>query len=173
MKNAIALVVLILIGCQAPINQETISLEEEPILVGRIDWAGLTQNPYADWFIPGYKTYKVDSVALLKLTSSLEDVEIILFMGTWCEDSQVQVPQFYKILDKIHFNLEQLEVIGLEKQEDGLLISPQHEEASLDIGFVPTIIFTRNGKELGRITEYPQQSLEKDMVMFTQVPGAN
>ena len=168
-----ALVVLILIGCQAPVNQETISLEEESILVGRIDWAGLTQNPYAEWFVPGYKTYEVDSVILLELTSSVEDVEIILFMGTWCEDSQVQVPQFYKILDKIHFNLEQLEVIGLERQEDGLLMSPQHEEVGLDIGFVPTIIFTRNGKELGRITEYPQQSLEKDMVMFIQGPRVN
>ena len=92
-------------------------------------------------------------------------------MGTWCEDSQVQVPQFYKILDYLHFNMDQLQVIGLEKEEDGRLVSPQHEESGLDIGFVPTIIFVRNGEELGRITEYPRKSLEKDMAEIIKGEG--
>ncbi len=34
---------------------------------------------------------------------------------------------------------------------------------NLKIERVPTIIFYRNGVELGRITETPVQSLEKDM----------
>ena len=53
--------------------------------------------------------------------------------------------------------------IALSDHPDHYKESPQHEEKGWDIEFVPTIIFLRNGKELGRIVESPEQSLEKDM----------
>lgn len=163
MNRILAVAFLFLISCQAPINQETISLDGENVLVGEIDWEGLTTSPYRDWFVDGYKNYHVDTLTLADLTESMENTDILLFMGSWCEDSQIEVPQFYKILDHIRFDLEHLTTIALEKQEDGKLVSPQQQESGWDIGFVPTIIFIHQGVEIGRITEYPQRSLEKDM----------
>jgi tetratricopeptide (TPR) repeat protein len=42
--------------------------------------------------------------------------------------------------------------------------SPQHEEAGLNIFRVPTLIISKKKTEIGRIIEYPVQSLERDML---------
>jgi len=153
--------VLVLSGCQQKMNQEIVSYEGEKILVGLIDLEGLSAEPYSFWFNENYQNYVVDESTLDGV--DLQGVNIILFLGTWCSDSQLQVPQFYKILTYLNYDKKGLQMISLEKLENGDLISPQHEEEGLDIGFVPTMIFYRDGKELGRIIEFPKESLEADM----------
>ena len=164
MKNFILILLLITIGCTTRLNQETINLADEQILVGKVNWQGLTQPPYDDWFTPTYLSYRVDSTTLTPLDSGLEDIEILMFMGTWCEDSRLQVPQFYKILDHLNYNLSSMTVVALERLESRKLVSPQHEEADYSISHVPTFIFMHNGREIGRITEYPEKTLEKDII---------
>ena len=164
MKNIVLILLLLSLSCSTKMNQETINLEDEQILVGKVNWQGLTQQPYDEWFTPTYLTYRVDSTTLVSLGSKIDDIEIIMFLGTWCSDSQVEVPQFYKILDHIGYDLSRMTVVALERLESRELVSPQHEEADYEIGFVPTFIFKRAGKEIGRITEYPEKTLEKDMV---------
>jgi thiol-disulfide isomerase/thioredoxin len=164
MKNIILILLLFAVGCTAKLNQETININDEQILVGEINWDGLTNPPYDDWFTPTYLSYQVDSTTLSALDSRLEDIEILMFMGTWCEDSRVETPQFYRILDHLGYNLSEMTVVALERLESRELVSPQHEEADYNISHVPTFIFIRDGKEIGRITEYPEKTLEKDMV---------
>ena len=164
MKNSILILLLLAIGCTTKLNQETVNINEEQILVGKINWDGLTQAPYDEWFTPTYLSYNVDSTTLVALDSKQDDIEILMFMGTWCEDSRVEVPQFYRILDHAGYNLSALTVVALERLESRKLVSPQHEEADYDITHVPTFIFIRDGQEIGRITEYPEKTLEKDMV---------
>ena len=74
------------------------------------------------------------------------------------------MPQFYRILDQLGYNLSAMTVVALERLESRKLVSPQHEEADYDITHVPTFIYIRDGQEIGRITEYPERTLEKDMV---------
>ena len=164
MKNSILILLLLAIGCTTKLNQETVNINEEQILVGRINWDGLTQAPYDEWFTPTYLSYNVDSTTLVALDSKRDDIEILMFMGTWCEDSRLEVPQFYRILDHLGYNLSAMTVVALERLESRKLVSPQHEEADYDITHVPTFIFIRDGQEIGRITEYPEKTLEKDMV---------
>ena len=164
MKNIAVILLLLAIGCTTKLNQETTNINDEQILVGKVDWSGLTQPPYNEWFSPTYLSYRVDSTTLSALDSRLEGIEILMFMGTWCEDSQVETPQFYRILDHLDYNLSAMTVVALERLESRELVSPQHEEADYGISHVPTFIFIREGKEIGRITEYPEKTLEKDMV---------
>ena len=164
MKNIILILLLLAIGCTTKLNQETVNINEEQILVGKINWDGLTQAPYDEWFTPTYLSYNVDSTTLVALDSKRDDIEILMFMGTWCEDSRLEVPQFYRILDHLGYNLSAMTVVALERLESRKLVSPQHEEADYDITHVPTFIFIRDGQEIGRITEYPEKTLEKDMV---------
>ena len=168
MKRLLFAFMVLIISCDSPTNQEAVNYEGETILVGDIDWQGLTSAQYGTWFIKGYKEYVVDSVALQPLVGSLSGVNIIVFVGTWCDDSKYQLPQFYKILDYLKYDLNDLRVIGLERLEDSQLVGPNQQAPAYDIGFVPTYIFYQESSELGRITEFPQQSLEKDMIKIVQ-----
>ncbi len=163
MKNIASLFLALIVACTT-YNQESTSLDGEQILIGTVNLDGFYKPPYKDWFAPNYVNYQVDSVNLRKVKSTIQEIEIIMFMGTWCSDSQLQVPQFYKMLDYIEYNYNNMSVIALEKKETGKLESPQHEEAEYAITHVPTFIFLKDGAEIGRITEYPNKTIEKDMV---------
>ena len=144
-------------------NQKTVNHEGETIMVGKVNRIGLKQEPYGFWFNTEYEDYKVDKGSLEGVKEALKDVDILAFMGTWCSDSQREVPRFFKILDQLGYDLNKLQLVALSNHPDHYKQSPQHEEEGWNIEYVPTIIFLKNGKELGRIVESPDQSLEKDM----------
>ena len=144
-------------------NQRVVNHEGETIMAGKINRIGLQQEPFGFWFNNGYEDYDVDKASLEKVKEALKGAEILLFMGTWCSDSQREVPHFFKILDQLGYDLSKLQLVALSNHPDHYKQSPQHEEEGWNIEYVPTIIFLKNGKELGRIVESPEQSLEKDM----------
>ena len=97
------------------------------------------------------------------LSETIEDYEILLFMGTWCGDSKREVPRFLKVLDELQFPEEQLTMVALSREANLYKQSPQHEEAGLNIHRVPTFIIYKKGKEVNRIVEEPVESLENDL----------
>ncbi len=139
---------------------DTVPYEETVMLLGKANRKGLKMDAFKDWFDAGYDTYSVDSETLEKIKPLLKDVTITLFMGTWCEDSQRETPHFYKILDQADFDESKLELITVSEEKT----TPQGFEEGKNITNVPTIIFYKNNKELGRIVEYPIETLEKDML---------
>ena len=95
-----------------------------------------------------------------QLKPLLEGVEIVIFLGTWCIDSQRQVPKFVKILEESGYPTEEIHVVYMTRDK----ATPQKYEEGLDITNVPTFIFYRNGKEMNRIVEFPIEDLESDML---------
>jgi thiol-disulfide isomerase/thioredoxin len=81
-------------------------------------------------------------------------------MGSWCSDSQREVPRFIKIMDSIGYNINTLTLINVDtkKQAENTSVS------QLKIERIPTFIFTKDGKEIGRIVESPHERLENDML---------
>ena len=90
-----------------------------------------------------------------------------MFMGTWCSDSQREVPAFYKILNQTDFDHTNLEVIAVSQEKD----TPNKLEEGFAIEYVPTIIFYRNDKEIGRYVEVAQETLEKDILAILNESG--
>lgn len=164
MKYILLGILTIAIGCTAPTNQEKENIDGEVIMVGTVNWEGLAAGTYGTWFVPNYKNYQVDATALAKLEPVIGEIKITVFLGTWCEDSQVQVPQFYKMMDHLGYNIASMEVTALERLENRDLVGPAGEEKGMNITHVPTFIFYKDGQELGRIVEYPRRTIEKDMV---------
>jgi thiol-disulfide isomerase/thioredoxin len=119
---------------------------------------------YIRWFQTNYERYTPDAATINKLKADLQDYEVLLFMGTWCGDSKREVPRFYKILDAADFPEYQLTVVALSGKAELYKQSPQHEEAGLNIEYVPTFIVYKDGLEIGRIIEQPHNSLEKDLL---------
>ena len=148
---------------QELVNQELVNHEGETILVGKTTREAFDKEPYREWFQPGYADYEVDKGTLDGIKKQLQDVDLLVFMGSWCEDSQFYIPQFFKILGYLGYDLDNLTLVNVDNHPDRYKQSPQHEEKGLNIESVPTIILRRNGVELGRIIEFPEESLEKDL----------
>jgi hypothetical protein len=141
------------------------------MLLGKCPRSALLEKPYSDWFQKNYEDYKVDETLLNFLTQLLQNKRITIFLGTWCGDSKREVPRMLKILDAAKFDNDQLQLIMVSNQAGMYKQSPQHEEAGKNIIRVPTLIIYGNEKEIGRIVEYPVQSLEKDLVSIMKGSG--
>jgi thiol-disulfide isomerase/thioredoxin len=130
------------------------------MLLGRIDKQGLKKDLFSDWFQPNFAETTLDTATIQKLKPLLEGIEIKAFMGTWCEDSQREIPALYAILDATNFTMEKFRLYALDHDKK----TPQGFEDDLNIEYVPTLLFYRDGEEIGRFVEYPQVSLEKDIL---------
>jgi len=145
----------------------TIALQSQvptEILYGAIDRSSLQKTPFDKWFISGYQDYQpsVDVLQSLK-KSDLKGICIEVFFGTWCGDSRREVPRFLKLLDEIGLPVKNIRLIAVGGSDSLIKQSPDHEEAGKGIFRVPTFILYKNDKELGRINEYPVNSLERDL----------
>lgn len=169
-------VVLFAVGCKSsrPItmvgtgvyvnfNRLDTAQDGTPMLLGLSSREGLLQAPFSEWFNAEYTSYQVDAAAAAPLKGKFTDLDIEIFMGTWCSDSQREVPRFYKILDELGVSEQRLRMYSLDDHPDRRKTSPQGEEKGKNIEYVPTFIFSRAGQEIGRIVESPQVSLEADM----------
>ena len=145
-------------------NEEILLNSNQKILVGKIDKNGLTQPTYHTWFQKNYDDYELDENSIDKLAKKLSDYHIKLFMGTWCGDSRREVPRFLKILEHAKFPMEKLQMVAVDVRKDHYKKSPTGEEWGLQILRVPSIIFYKNGREVNRIIETPNKTLEEDIL---------
>jgi thiol-disulfide isomerase/thioredoxin len=136
-------------------------------LIGQITRSDLDNSAHKIWFNQNYESHVVDIEATKKARAFLADVSITIFMGTWCHDSQREVPALLKVLDQIPFNQDQLNIIGLSMNKD----TPMKLEQDFDIRRTPTFIFSRSGKEIGRYVERPRISLEQDLLKIVSGSG--
>lgn len=152
-------ILLITFGCGSK-KTAVAGLDKDGNLVGTVSKEHFLEEPYSEWFHFNYENYELNSKTIEKLKPIINTVKIKTFMGTWCGDSREQIPVFYKLLDKTNFNYKNLELIAVnrgKKTEDNL-------QEGFNIIRVPTFIFLKNGKEIGRFVEYPQESLEEDFL---------
>ena len=151
--------IIVLVGCSQSTSQPTLTAETPTILVGPITRDQLLAEPYGNWFGPGYEQFDVDSALVSRLRDGIKDIDILIFLGTWCGDSKREVPKLHRIFDALHVPEERINLVGMDRNKE----SPDGLESGLDIRRVPTIIFYADGVELGRIIERPVSTLMEDM----------
>ena len=138
---------------------------EEPKLLGRITAQDLGQEPYGEWFAQPYIDYTPNPEILADLKDAVpEDLKITAFFGTWCPDSQREVPRFLKLLDLMEFPGDRLSIVAVDRIPEAVKRSPGGEEKGLEIYKVPTLLLSRGGVEIGRMVEHPVLSLERDLL---------
>ncbi|MHC1741535.1 MAG: thioredoxin family protein [Syntrophobacteraceae bacterium] len=112
----------------------------------------------ADQYVP-------DKNVVAKIKRIKEPMSIIMFLGTWCGDSQRESPKLLKILEAAKNSKISITMYGVDAaKDDGGGLTKKY-----DIQRVPTIIFLKGGKELGRIIEYPKDTMEEDFLAITGV----
>jgi thiol-disulfide isomerase/thioredoxin len=87
-------------------------------------------------------------------------VEIYMLFGTWCHDSKREVPRLLSLLNKLDVPENQINLIGLNFMKN----DSQDRGKKFQIKKTPTFVFLRNQKEIGRIVEMPEISLEADLL---------
>lgn len=115
---------------------------------------------FRDHFMKEYALYEPETEVIEKLKNLLFNHKVLIVMAFWCSDSQKQVPRFYKVLDRIRYDYNEVEIISVDRNKlaGGIDISV------LNIELVPTFIFYEGSIEHGRIIEVPNESLERDIL---------
>jgi len=110
-----------------------------------------------------YDAYTPDPAVMAALgQKALEGLRIDVYLAFWCGDSRNNVPRFLKIIDQ--FGKCGLEVHFYEVARKSGPEQKYYVE-SLQVERVPTFIFLRGGKEIGRIVENPQTDMAEDMLL--------
>lgn len=141
-------------------NQKMIDEKSgKEIFIGAVTREGLEKSEA--WFQAEYSQYVPDSndIRLIK-TFENQYPWIFIVLGTWCGDSQEQVPRFFRILDELNYPEEKIFMVAVDREKK----TKDFCIGDYDIKLVPTFIMTDQGEEKGRIIETPGESLEKDFL---------
>lgn len=140
-------------------------IEEPPKLLGVCTTAQLSEEPFAEWYRGAYEAYTPHQETAARLADiGFDDVEVTVFFGTWCGDSQRELPRLVKLLDSVGFPESSRTLVAVDSTDEMEKRSPDGEEMGLEIYRVPTIIISRNGQEVARMVEHPVLSLERDLL---------
>lgn len=124
----------------------------------------LYKEPSFGWMPGGVESYKPDSNAIKYLKKHIANYNIIIVMGTWCEDSHNLVPKAYKTLVEAGLPMQQFKMYGVDRDKKTKNI--EHE--LYRIKFVPTIIVRKGPLEIGRIVESVKKNIETDLMYMIQ-----
>ena len=133
--------------------------EGNEILVGKVSLAQLSTYT-TDWYSNEYDLYKTNQSLLTKIKPLLNNKKVTLIMGTWCEDSQREVPGMIKILTEAGYPTSSMDIIAVDEDKT----TPGKLEKVFELFNVPTLIFSENGTEINRIVEFPINGLEQDIL---------
>ena len=126
----------------------------------------LQDGSYAEWYSKNYENFET---SLSKKDGELlKDVEVKVFIGTWCGDTKYLLPKFIKSWEAMGLENSKLELIALHNSEDQYKQGPSNETKGLNIHRVPTFIFEKNGEEIGRIVERTVFDLDTDILAIAK-----
>ena len=157
-KTILLLLPFIFLNCSP--TGKIIAIDNEKIMIEKATKSDLEKAPFDSWFTSGFNEYKPNEEVINQLKDKVTNVTVTIFMGTWCEDSHIQVPNFYKVLQESQFKDRGITLIAMDKNKT----TPSNYEDGLNITNVPTFIFYEKGIEINRIAESPIISLEQDML---------
>jgi thiol-disulfide isomerase/thioredoxin len=120
----------------------------------------ILETPAYAPFQAGYDSAKIAPEFVPMIRGVQEGVDVTIFFGGWCGDSKREVPRFLRLADESGFPKSRIRLYALDrtkKSDDGLT-------EKFGIERIPTFIFLKDGKEIGRITESPGTTLEGDVL---------
>lgn len=141
-------------------KEVTAKKNERGYLIGIANKESFTDPSYNSWFNSRYAQYNTDKEVIANIKKEINNYTIKGFMGTWCGDSKRGVPRFYKILEETGFNQSYFELIAVGSNKR----TPDNLQEGFNLIRVPTFIFYKDGKEVGRFVERPRETMEKDIL---------
>lgn len=135
------------------------------ILNGITTQAILTGNKNFSWFDEEYNNYVPNQGIINSLKPLKNEIKVLIIAGSWCGDTQRELPRFFKIMNSIGVPNNQIEMIMVDENKK----TAAFNISVIQVTNIPTFMFFKNGKELGRIIEKPQITLEDDLAKLLQI----
>ena len=92
------------------------------------------------------------------------DLKVKILFGTWCHDSEREVPRMLKLLAASGVKEENISLISLDIRKE----EPEGRAKAMGVRFTPTFVFFSEGAELGRIIERPIVDLAHDVTALVK-----
>ena len=165
LKNVLFIITM-LWSCYSLIGQLTYYSGENLHFWGPVKIEELENPSFTPWFTPGMEDY-TPQIHDLTYYNNLEDVQVILFIGTWCGDTKRNLPKFIKTWKTLGLPESNLEIIALHNEMEHYKQGPEREEQIYGIHRVPTFIFLKEGREIGRIVESPTTDFETELAQIS------
>lgn len=161
-KVLISLFMIMFFGSQAQQPGKAIidpDLNRE-ILQGWVSRADIASKDYLEDEKLKYEAYTADKESvetIKKAFASDKKLNILLVFATWCGDSKMHVPEFFKVADLAQ--IKKVKYLAVNRKKNAADI----DMSKMDIQRVPTFIVYRGDVEIGRIIESPLYTIEKDL----------
>lgn len=124
---------------------------EQHILNGIITKYALINDPTFNWYGSSQNGYTPQAAYVTAMANAAaNNIKLIVFAGTWCEDSHFIVPKFFKLQEQANFPDANISFFAVDRDKKTI----GNIATALGITNVPTIIVMKNGKEVGRVVEY-------------------
>ena len=130
--------------------QVLVERPNEKTFKGIISKQALLSDTSFKWYVENLKAYTPNSNAVASLKKQVDSINLVVFMGTWCEDSHFIIPKFFNLVEVAGFPESRLSLIGVDRSKKTL----GNLTDALNVKNVPTIIVMKNGKEIGRVVEF-------------------
>ena len=129
------------------------------ILKGIISRDILARDTSFKWYAQNLKAYTGGKDAAI-FGKHKDSIQLVIFLGTWCEDSQVIIPKLFPFFDAAGFSNDRVTLIGVDRNKKSI----SHITDAFNVINVPTVIVMKEGKELGRVVEYGRYgTVEKEL----------
>ena len=134
----------------APPPPYEISYDRAKVLKGLLKRSDIETDTSFKWFKQNMQYGTASASAIDAFKKNGAKFQVVVFFGTWCEDSQNLVPVFYRLVDKSGYPDSSISLIGVDRAKTTL----DNLHKAFNITNVPTFIVMKDGKEAGRVVEY-------------------
>lgn len=135
---------------KATTNYQVLQYEGKKMLKGIINRSQIESDTAFAWFKENMQYGQPDAAAVTAFQQHKADFTMIVFGGTWCEDTQNLLPRFYKLVDKSGYPESSITLVAVDRQKKTV----NNLHTTYNITNVPTFIVLKAGKEIGRVVEY-------------------
>jgi len=131
-----------------------------PVISGAVEWREWQEQSM--WNLKAMESKSVDLLSARSICNIINngDYFLIIFAGSWCEDSESQLPIIFKMFEKGGINPSKYQLIGVDRDKKAY----NTEKLDFSVLKVPTLIILHNNKEIGRVEELPEKSWEQDII---------
>lgn len=154
----------VLLGCGLLLSSVTMaqSVNGTRQLTGKIEMKQLTSDSAFAWFYTGVNRYDANANMVNYIKTNKDKIQLVALVNTTDDASKKLLPAFYKVMILASVPEESIHLYGADNSGNtGNTVADGYK-----VKRVPVILVMRDGKEEGRISGSPKQTVEDDLAQI-------